>query len=194
MSPYSGYNGQMRSSVYQPTELAIITKGVTNVGSSMYQFCVAYVNSCATLSLVTLKVKLERNLQKSCYKTFNIWFMYSTSFSHTCFLLLHICGFSSRWTIRMILRSHEPLSSPNRVKAATSALPCLTLDGSLSLTYAALWSYLVFPLSLYCALLSYNLLTRVITFGASPLIYQTLTSFLFTLLLVRKSCFPASEF
>ncbi|KAK3529109.1 hypothetical protein QTP70_016544 [Hemibagrus guttatus] len=30
-SPYSGYNGQMRSSVYQPTELAIITKGVTNL-------------------------------------------------------------------------------------------------------------------------------------------------------------------
>ncbi|TRY96047.1 hypothetical protein DNTS_021164 [Danionella cerebrum] len=30
ISPYSGYNGQMRSSVYQPTELAIITKGVGN--------------------------------------------------------------------------------------------------------------------------------------------------------------------
>lgn len=28
MSPYSGYNGQMRSSVYQPTELALITKGL----------------------------------------------------------------------------------------------------------------------------------------------------------------------
>ncbi|XP_023672684.2 G-protein coupled receptor family C group 5 member C isoform X2 [Paramormyrops kingsleyae] len=30
MSPYSGYNGQMRSSVYQPTELALITKGGAN--------------------------------------------------------------------------------------------------------------------------------------------------------------------
>ncbi|KAB5555743.1 hypothetical protein PHYPO_G00037620 [Pangasianodon hypophthalmus] len=30
VSPYSGYNGQIRSSVFQPTELAIITKGVTN--------------------------------------------------------------------------------------------------------------------------------------------------------------------
>ncbi|XP_060796219.1 G-protein coupled receptor family C group 5 member C isoform X2 [Neoarius graeffei] len=30
VSPYSGYNGQLRSPVYQPTELAIITKGITN--------------------------------------------------------------------------------------------------------------------------------------------------------------------
>ncbi|XP_030629163.1 G-protein coupled receptor family C group 5 member C isoform X2 [Chanos chanos] len=30
VSPYSGYNGQLRSSVYQPTELALITKGVGN--------------------------------------------------------------------------------------------------------------------------------------------------------------------
>ncbi|XP_036407806.1 G-protein coupled receptor family C group 5 member C [Megalops cyprinoides] len=28
VSPYSGYNGQLRSSVYQPTELALISKGV----------------------------------------------------------------------------------------------------------------------------------------------------------------------
>ncbi|KAI1886436.1 hypothetical protein AGOR_G00195740 [Albula goreensis] len=28
VSPYSGYNGQLRSSVYQPTELALITKGL----------------------------------------------------------------------------------------------------------------------------------------------------------------------
>ncbi|RXN10163.1 G- coupled receptor family C group 5 member C-like isoform X1 [Labeo rohita] len=31
VSPYSGYNGQLRSCVYQPTELAIITKGVGNL-------------------------------------------------------------------------------------------------------------------------------------------------------------------
>ncbi|XP_026207577.1 G-protein coupled receptor family C group 5 member C [Anabas testudineus] len=30
VSPYSGYTGQLRSSVYQPTELAIITKAVGN--------------------------------------------------------------------------------------------------------------------------------------------------------------------
>lgn len=30
VSPYSGYNGQLRSCVYQPTELAIITKGTGN--------------------------------------------------------------------------------------------------------------------------------------------------------------------
>ncbi|XP_036938435.1 G-protein coupled receptor family C group 5 member C isoform X2 [Acanthopagrus latus] len=30
VSPYSGYTGQLRSSVYQPTELALITKAVTN--------------------------------------------------------------------------------------------------------------------------------------------------------------------
>ncbi|XP_042564521.1 G-protein coupled receptor family C group 5 member C-like isoform X1 [Clupea harengus] len=29
-SPYSGYNGQLRSCVYQPTELALISKGLTN--------------------------------------------------------------------------------------------------------------------------------------------------------------------
>ncbi|KAL7856698.1 hypothetical protein SRHO_G00155970 [Serrasalmus rhombeus] len=32
VSPYSNYNGQLRSSVYQPTELALITKGI---GSQM---------------------------------------------------------------------------------------------------------------------------------------------------------------
>ncbi|KAG7255892.1 hypothetical protein CRUP_009151, partial [Coryphaenoides rupestris] len=30
VSPYSGYGGQLRSSVYQPTELALISKGVGN--------------------------------------------------------------------------------------------------------------------------------------------------------------------
>ncbi|XP_029495962.1 G-protein coupled receptor family C group 5 member C isoform X1 [Oncorhynchus nerka] len=30
VSPYSGYSGQLRSSVYQPTELAIISKGMGN--------------------------------------------------------------------------------------------------------------------------------------------------------------------
>ncbi|XP_029934011.1 G-protein coupled receptor family C group 5 member C isoform X1 [Myripristis murdjan] len=30
VSPYSGYSGQLRSSVYQPTELALISKGVGN--------------------------------------------------------------------------------------------------------------------------------------------------------------------
>lgn len=35
MSPYSGYNGQLRSCVYQPTELAIITKGTGNVSVSI---------------------------------------------------------------------------------------------------------------------------------------------------------------
>jgi len=31
VSPYSGYTGQVRSSVYQPTELALITKQLGNV-------------------------------------------------------------------------------------------------------------------------------------------------------------------
>lgn len=34
-SPYSGYNGQLRSCVYQPTELALISKGLTNVSVQM---------------------------------------------------------------------------------------------------------------------------------------------------------------
>ncbi|XP_028332139.1 G-protein coupled receptor family C group 5 member C isoform X2 [Gouania willdenowi] len=33
VSPYSGYTGQLRSSVYQPTELALISKSVGNPGS-----------------------------------------------------------------------------------------------------------------------------------------------------------------
>ncbi|XP_051530120.1 G-protein coupled receptor family C group 5 member C-like isoform X1 [Myxocyprinus asiaticus] len=37
LSPYSGYNGQLRSSVYQPTELAIITKGVGNQQGESYE-------------------------------------------------------------------------------------------------------------------------------------------------------------
>uniref|UniRef100_A0A8C2ARU7 G protein-coupled receptor, class C, group 5, member C n=1 Tax=Cyprinus carpio TaxID=7962 RepID=A0A8C2ARU7_CYPCA len=37
VSPYSGYNGQHRSCVYQPTELAIITKGVSNQKMESYQ-------------------------------------------------------------------------------------------------------------------------------------------------------------
>ncbi|KAL1264679.1 hypothetical protein QQF64_005034 [Cirrhinus molitorella] len=36
VSPYSGYNGQLRSCVYQPTELAIITKGVGNQPMESY--------------------------------------------------------------------------------------------------------------------------------------------------------------
>ncbi|XP_022072192.1 G-protein coupled receptor family C group 5 member C isoform X1 [Acanthochromis polyacanthus] len=34
VSPYSGYTGQLRSSVYQPTELALITKAVGNPAES----------------------------------------------------------------------------------------------------------------------------------------------------------------
>ncbi|KAJ3608123.1 hypothetical protein NHX12_025173 [Muraenolepis orangiensis] len=33
VSPYSGYSGQLRNSVYQPTELAFISKGVVSTGS-----------------------------------------------------------------------------------------------------------------------------------------------------------------
>lgn len=42
VSPYSGYNGQLRSTVYQPTELAIISKGVTNVSTTLFHSCFAY--------------------------------------------------------------------------------------------------------------------------------------------------------
>lgn len=31
VSPYGAYNGQLRSCVYQPTELALIAKGMTKV-------------------------------------------------------------------------------------------------------------------------------------------------------------------
>lgn len=37
VSPYSGYTGQLRSSVYQPTELALITKAVANVSKRPQQ-------------------------------------------------------------------------------------------------------------------------------------------------------------
>lgn len=32
-SPYGAYNGQLRSAVYQPTELALIAKGLTRVST-----------------------------------------------------------------------------------------------------------------------------------------------------------------
>lgn len=32
MSPYSGYNGQLLTSVYQPTEMALMHKGPVSVG------------------------------------------------------------------------------------------------------------------------------------------------------------------
>ena len=32
VSPYGAYNGQLRSGVYQPTEIALIAKGLTKVG------------------------------------------------------------------------------------------------------------------------------------------------------------------
>ncbi|KAK2820127.1 hypothetical protein Q5P01_023086 [Channa striata] len=49
VSPYSGYTGQMRSSVYQPTELAIITKGVGNHPVDAYDMTIprASLNSAA---------------------------------------------------------------------------------------------------------------------------------------------------
>lgn len=31
VSPYGAYNGQVRSCVYQPTEIALIAKGMTKV-------------------------------------------------------------------------------------------------------------------------------------------------------------------
>lgn len=36
VSPYSGYTGQVRSSVYQPTELALMTKAVGPVSINVY--------------------------------------------------------------------------------------------------------------------------------------------------------------
>ncbi|KAM3864451.1 G-protein coupled receptor family C group 5 member C-like [Diretmus argenteus] len=36
LSPYIGYNGQLRSCVYQPTELALISKGLANRDQSPY--------------------------------------------------------------------------------------------------------------------------------------------------------------
>ncbi|KAK2884427.1 G-protein coupled receptor family C group 5 member C isoform X1 [Channa argus] len=49
VSPYSGYTGQLRSSVYQPTELAIITKGVGNYAADAYDMTIprASLNSAA---------------------------------------------------------------------------------------------------------------------------------------------------
>ena len=35
VSPYSGYSGQLRSSVYQPTELALISKVGGNVSTDL---------------------------------------------------------------------------------------------------------------------------------------------------------------
>ncbi|XP_073345313.1 G-protein coupled receptor family C group 5 member C [Pagrus major] len=49
VSPYSGYTGQLRSSVYQPTELALITKAVTNHPQDSFDMVIprATANSAA---------------------------------------------------------------------------------------------------------------------------------------------------
>ncbi|XP_011605518.1 G-protein coupled receptor family C group 5 member C isoform X2 [Takifugu rubripes] len=50
VSPYSGYTGQLRSSVYQPTELALITKAVSNASEPSFDMVIprASANSVAT--------------------------------------------------------------------------------------------------------------------------------------------------
>ncbi|XP_054624774.1 G-protein coupled receptor family C group 5 member C isoform X2 [Dunckerocampus dactyliophorus] len=45
VSPYSGYTGQLRSSVYQPTELALITKASTNPPDTCYDTAIPRVSA-----------------------------------------------------------------------------------------------------------------------------------------------------
>lgn len=63
VSPYSGYNGQIRSSVYQPTELAIIT----NVSTSIYHPCFAYANPHGNF-IIQLSDDNSGDLKKPCHK------------------------------------------------------------------------------------------------------------------------------
>lgn len=42
VSPYGAYNGQLRSCVYQPTEIALIAKGMTKVS----EYTIFYTTDC----------------------------------------------------------------------------------------------------------------------------------------------------
>lgn len=77
VSPYSGYNGQVRSSVYQPTELALITKGMTNVSTSIYCSCFAYANPHGDRITVIIQLSdsSNGNLLKFSLKAFYICYM-----------------------------------------------------------------------------------------------------------------------
>ncbi|XP_029106588.1 G-protein coupled receptor family C group 5 member C [Scleropages formosus] len=50
VSPYSGYNGQLRSSVYQPTELALITKGGGNMEPLSYETVIPRASAASPAS------------------------------------------------------------------------------------------------------------------------------------------------
>lgn len=57
VSPYSGYNGQLRSCVYQPTELAIMTKGPGNVSAEIW---LLFWICAQTPSLVNSQTKITQ--------------------------------------------------------------------------------------------------------------------------------------
>ncbi|XP_041670789.1 G-protein coupled receptor family C group 5 member C isoform X2 [Cheilinus undulatus] len=61
VSPYSGYTGQLRSSVYQPTELALITKAVGNPQDSSFDMVIprASTNSAANSGSSTPSTRTE---------------------------------------------------------------------------------------------------------------------------------------
>ncbi|XP_029978554.1 G-protein coupled receptor family C group 5 member C isoform X1 [Sphaeramia orbicularis] len=50
VSPYSGYTGQLRSSVYQPTELALITKPAGNRPSDSYETIIPRASATSAAS------------------------------------------------------------------------------------------------------------------------------------------------
>uniref|UniRef100_A0A3Q2PX06 Uncharacterized protein n=1 Tax=Fundulus heteroclitus TaxID=8078 RepID=A0A3Q2PX06_FUNHE len=55
VSPYGNYTGQMRASVYQPTELALITKTGGNVSIKCYRATFAAATSTLQLLLNSLE-------------------------------------------------------------------------------------------------------------------------------------------
>ncbi|XP_070846890.1 G-protein coupled receptor family C group 5 member C isoform X2 [Chaetodon trifascialis] len=61
VSPYSGYSGQLRSSVYQPTELALISKAVGNHPPDAYDMVIprASTNSAANSGSSTPSTQAE---------------------------------------------------------------------------------------------------------------------------------------
>lgn len=58
MSPYSGYTGQLRGSVYQPTELAIISKAGGSVSTRTEE------GVCVCVHIVLLKVCVMKGAYK----------------------------------------------------------------------------------------------------------------------------------
>lgn len=176
MSPYSGYNGQMRSSVYQPTELAIITKGTPNVSTDIYHSCFAYANPHAVTS---------RDLLQHMLCLIYVYHLYLT----------HMLSPSSRLRLQHQMDHSYSTSIPRASLASPS-----NQSGSTSPTQSDIglnpntnvWPVIINRLSIVSCIVLLRLLVYSwsSSLGLSPLIYLAITFlFLYNLSGNPVSCF-----